>query len=225
MDVSAPQWSPDGKWIAFTVTEWNRKEVRRDGHVYLVAADGGSTPFRLTNGERGETQPQWSPDGTRLAFLASRDAPAPGAGAPAPRYQIWLISTRGGEAEKLTDEEAGVTQYRWSPDGKQIAYVVRDTPKDKAERDKRKRDKFDAIVVDSEFVYSHLWLINLEDKKKRRVTDGAFTVSDPQWSPDGAQLAFVAAGRARKSRASPPLTKIAIRTSSSCKLPTARRAS
>src|SRR5215210_8268847 len=78
VDVSAPQWSPDGKWLAFTVTEWNRKEVRRDGHVYLVAAEGGE-PFRLTNGERGEAQPQWSPDGARLAFLASRDAPAPGA--------------------------------------------------------------------------------------------------------------------------------------------------
>src|ERR1051325_1923264 len=73
VDVSAPQWSPDGKWLAFTVTEWNRKEDRRDTHIYLVAATGGD-PIRLTNGERGESAPQWSPDGTRIAFLANRDA-------------------------------------------------------------------------------------------------------------------------------------------------------
>jgi dipeptidyl aminopeptidase/acylaminoacyl peptidase len=190
VDVGAPQWSPDGKWIAFTVTEWNRKEDRRDSHIYLVATEGGP-PIKLTNGERGESQPAWSPDGTRLAFLASRDVPAVGAPATGARYQVWLINAHGGEAEKLTDEEVGVTQFRWSPDGKQIAYVVRDTPQDKAERDKRKKDKFDAIVVDSDFIYTHLWAINVADKKKRRVTEGKFTVSDPQWSPDGREIAFV----------------------------------
>jgi dipeptidyl aminopeptidase/acylaminoacyl peptidase len=192
VDVGAPQWSPDGKWIAFTVTEWNRKEDRRDSHIFLVAAEGGP-PIKLTNGERGESQPQWSPDGTRIAFLANRDVPAAGAPATGGRNQVWLINAHGGEAEKLTDEEVGVTQFRWSPDGNQIAYVVRDTPQDKAERDKRKKDKFDAIVVDSDFLYSHLWAIGIADKKKRRVTEGKFTASDPQWSPDGAKIAFVAA--------------------------------
>src|SRR2546423_9039456 len=118
VEVSAPQWSPDGKLLAFTVTEWNRKEDRRDTHIYIVRAAGGE-PVKLTNGERGETMPQWSPDGTRLAFLANRDAPNPNTPST-PRNQIWLISARGGEAEKLTDEEANVTQFHWSPDGKQI---------------------------------------------------------------------------------------------------------
>ncbi|HEX8073186.1 MAG TPA: S9 family peptidase [Pyrinomonadaceae bacterium] len=193
VDASAPQWSPDGRWLAFTVSEWNRKEDRRDTHIYLVAADGSAPPFRLTNGERGESQPAWSPDGARLAFLANRDAPAAGATAPTgTRYQIWTINVRGGEAERLTDEEAGVTQFRWSPDAKRIAYVVRDTPKDKAERDRRKKERFDAIVVDSELTYAHLWVIDTATRQKRRVTEGPFSVSDPQWSPDGTQLAYVA---------------------------------
>ena len=176
-DVGAPQWSPDGKWLAFTVSEWNRKENRRDSHVWLVAAGGGE-PYRLTNGERGETQAQWSPDGKWIAFLANRGAPAAGAApAAAPGAgggnQIWIIPVRGGEAEKVTEEEVGVAAFRWSPDAKRIAYVVRDTPQDKAERDKRRKDRFDAIVVDSDFTYSHLWTIALGTKEKKRVTEGA----------------------------------------------------
>jgi dipeptidyl aminopeptidase/acylaminoacyl peptidase len=195
--VGAPQWSPDGKWLAFTVSDWNRKENRRDSHVYLVPAEGGEV-VRLTNGERGETQPQWSPDGRWIAFLANRSAPAPGSaagagGAGGGGNQIWIIPVRGGEAEKVTEEEAGVSQFRWSHDAKRIAYVVRDTPQDKAERDKRRRDRFDAIVVDSDFIYSHLWTIDVATKKKQRVTEGTFSASDPQWSPDGKWIAYVAA--------------------------------
>ncbi|HEX8160965.1 MAG TPA: S9 family peptidase [Pyrinomonadaceae bacterium] len=193
-DVIAPQWSPDGRMIAFTVSDWNRKDDRRDSHIYVIPAGGGE-PVKLTNGERGESQPRWSPDSKRIAFLANRDAPQPGAtpGAPAAaagRNQIWIIPVGGGEAEKLTDEEAGVAQFAWSPDGRQIAYVVRDTPQDKAERDKRRRERFDTIVVDADFNYSHLWTIDRATKAKKRVTEGSFTVSDPQWSPKGDVIAY-----------------------------------
>ena len=188
-EVGAPQWSPDGKLIAYAVGEWNKKENRRDSHIHIIPAVSGGASYKLTNGERGESVPQWSPDSKRIAFLANRDAPRPDAPA-APRNQIWVIPVTGGEAERVTEEEAGVAQFRWSPDGKRLAYVVRDTPQDKAERDKRKKDKFDAIVVDSGFIYSHLWTINLDTKEKKRVTEGSFTVADPQWSPDGQWVAY-----------------------------------
>jgi dipeptidyl aminopeptidase/acylaminoacyl peptidase len=179
-NVGAPAFSPDGKWIAYTISEWDKENNRRVSHIYLVSSAGGR-PVKLTNGEKGENAPQWSPDGTRIAFLADRDK----------GNQIWLISPFGGEAEKLTSEENGASGFRWSPDSKRISFITRDTPKDKAEREKKKKDKFDTIVVEKDFIYSHLWAINVESKEKKRITEGTFSIDSAQWSPDGKWLAFV----------------------------------
>jgi dipeptidyl aminopeptidase/acylaminoacyl peptidase len=178
--VGAPQFSPDGKRIAYTISEWDRKENRRITHIWLVSAAGGPST-KLTNGDKGESSPQWSPDGSRIAFLADRDKGA----------QVWIIAVDGGEAEKLTNEENNVQSFRWSPNGKFVAFITRDTPKDKAEREKRRKEKFDTIVVDSDFSYSHLWTISVETKEKKRLTEGDFSVRDPQWSPDASSIAFV----------------------------------
>jgi dipeptidyl aminopeptidase/acylaminoacyl peptidase len=177
--AGAPQISPDGKWVAYTISEWDKKENRRVSHVWLASTDGGRST-KLTNGEKGESSPQWSPDGMFIAFLAERDK----------GMQIWVLPVFGGESEKLTSEENDVQTFRWSPDGTQIAYVTRDVPKDKAERDKKKKEKFDTIVVDSGFTYSHLWTIDVDSEEKRRITEGDFTVSSPQWSPDGKSIVF-----------------------------------
>ncbi len=178
--VGPPQLSPDGSRVAYTLSEWDRKENRRFSHIWLVSAEGGRS-IKLTNGEKGESSPQWSPDSARIAFLADRDKGT----------QIWIIPADGGEAEKLTSEENNIQSFRWAPDGKSVAFVTRDTPKDKAEREKKKKEKFDTIVVDSDFSYSHLWTISLETRTKKRITEGNFSVSSPQWSPDGKQIAFV----------------------------------
>ncbi len=181
MNIGAPQFSPDGKRIAYTLGEWDRKENRRVSHIYLVTVDTGKT-VKLTNGEKGESAPQWSPQGERLAFLADRDKGA----------QIWIIPADGGEAEKLSSEDNGIQAFRWSPDGKTIAFVTRDTPKDKDAREKRKKDKFDTITVDRDLVYSHLWTISVATKEKKRLTEGEFSVQAPQWSPDGSWIAYSA---------------------------------
>ncbi|MFN0084580.1 MAG: S9 family peptidase [Blastocatellia bacterium] len=177
--VGAPVFSPDGKTIAYTISEWDRKENRRVSHIYLVSVGQGRS-IRLTNGERGESGPQWSPDGARVAFLADRDK----------GNQIWIIPADGGEAEKLTSEENGVQSFRWSPDGKAIAFVMRDVPKDKEAREKRKKDKFDTITIDQDLQYSHLWTIQLESKEKKRLTEGAFSVQSHRWSPDGRWIVY-----------------------------------
>src|ERR1700761_4195404 len=60
--AAAPKFSPDGRWILYTETEWDRKNDRQIGHIYVARAEGRTAPVKLTNGEKGETSPQWSPD-------------------------------------------------------------------------------------------------------------------------------------------------------------------
>src|SRR5207244_3475102 len=91
--VGNPQLSPDGTQIAYTLSEWNRKDNNRLSHIYLISAAGG-TPVKFTNGEKGENNPQWSPDGRSLAFTAARDREKKAA-------QLFVIGLSGGEAQQL----------------------------------------------------------------------------------------------------------------------------
>ena len=164
-------------------------QERSTGLSSLARSTGGAPAVKLTNGEKGETSPQWAPDGSKIAFLADRGSADSKSG-----NQIWLIRPDGGEAEKLTSEENPVNTFQFSPDGKHIAFITRDTPADKADREKKHKDKFDAILMDADYTYSHLWTIALSDKSKKRITEGAFSVSAPRWSPDSRSIAYVQSG-------------------------------
>src|SRR5688500_7645024 len=70
-EVADPQVSPDGAWVAFTVTSLDRKKDDRDTDVYMAPFAGGPA-LRLTASRKPETKPRWSPDGRHLAFLSCR---------------------------------------------------------------------------------------------------------------------------------------------------------
>ena len=116
--VGSPAISPDGKLVAYTVREPNWEENNYETEIWLVDV-AAAKPRQLTNAKKSSSAPDWSPDGTRIAFLSDRSD----------KQQIWLISPVFGEAEQLTTEEDGVGgNFAWSPDGKHIA-VTKAEPK------------------------------------------------------------------------------------------------
>jgi dipeptidyl aminopeptidase/acylaminoacyl peptidase len=175
--AASPAISPDGRWVAYTLREANWDENVYETEIWLADAQSGATR-QLTNGRKSSTAPAWSPDGKRLAFGSDRED----------RRQIFLIDLSGGEAMKLTSADEAVGAFAWAPDGKSIAFTSND-PRSEAlkERDKKYAD-FD--VIDADHRMSHLHVVDVDTKKIRRLTSGAFTVGRFDWSPDSRQIAF-----------------------------------
>ena len=145
--------SPDGKWAAFVRTvpilEVEKSEHR--GHIWLISTDGGE-PFQLTNGPNGDSNPQWSPDSTRLAFVSKREDG---------KTQIWIIWIGGGEAKQLTHAKNGASNPRWSSDGKRIAFL-KDEEDSAAEKQRKKAGDDRVIMGVDDFKQQHLWVIEVE---------------------------------------------------------------
>jgi dipeptidyl aminopeptidase/acylaminoacyl peptidase len=190
--VGSPAISPDDQWVLYTqaVRDWEDAQWRTKTHIWRVKIDG-TNRRQLTFGDANTTSPAWFPDGTRIAFLSSRGTPAAGAtgDAAAPANQVHVMYVDGGEAWAATKHEGGVTGFSISPDGKQLLLTAQDALS--AEERRRNRERDDAVVVDETFRWTHLWVLDLETKKEKRLTEGEYVVSDPQWAPDSKTIAFV----------------------------------
>ena len=132
--AGAPAISPDGTAVLFTVRGWSdrteRGALRKDArtHVWRVAADGSAPARQLTFGERGDSQPAWSPDGRYISFVSARGPE----GDDEPRSRLWVMRSDGGEAWSITDGAENVQQYAWSRDSRRIAFTMTD-PRSEAE--------------------------------------------------------------------------------------------
>src|SRR3989442_2368781 len=105
--VSDPQLSPDGKWVAYTVTTNSLQDNRGVARVWLAEVATGQSR-QVTQGPGSDRSPRWSSDGQTLAFLSSRQNGS----------QIWVLSLAGGEARRVGNLPDGVGELYWLPDGK-----------------------------------------------------------------------------------------------------------
>ncbi len=113
--VDDPQISPDGRWVAYTVTASDLEKDKMKTRVWMVPAAGGEA-VAMTSEERSASHPRWSPDNRYLSFLA---APKDG------EDQVWTLFREGGEAIKITDTAQGVSDFEWSPDGRRMVSCCR----------------------------------------------------------------------------------------------------
>ncbi len=196
--------SPDGNWIAYTITQYNMEKNSQNTDIYLIRSVGGSSR-QLTTSPAYDGNPCWSPDGSFLSFISTRD------GTP----QIYVISMNGGEAQKISDIPTGIKDFVWSPHGRFFAFTSEIHPgaatldSSKLIDNKRLESKVKARIIDH-LIYRH-WNHWLEGKRTHLfvmpssggspwdVTPGDFDTPpislgsrrDFAFSPDGKEIAFV----------------------------------
>ena len=193
--LSSPRISPDGTHLAFVRSHVNLKTDRRDPELVLL--DIRTRAERVMTRDRtGVADPQWSPQGRRLAFLAD-DAKHVA--------QIWIARSDGGEPQRVSAAPQGVESYAWRPDGRAFAYLTADAAPKRAGV-AQWEDAFqvtdNAYLSAGPFMPAHLWLLQSGADAApawhvRRVTQGSWSVatgaaaSTISWSPDGKVLAYV----------------------------------
>ncbi len=190
--VGGATLSPDGSQVLYTVRRWVAEKDRMEArtHIWQVATNGAAPARQLTYGERGDSQPQWSPDGRHISFVSSR-----GTGEDV-KAQIYLMRADGGEAWKLTDSKENVSSYSWAPDSSRLAFVAADARSADEEAAIKKRD--DERVFEGDFRYAHIWVVDADIRLKAdstgatRITEGKdYTVAGaPSWAPDSQRFVF-----------------------------------
>ncbi|MFI5243504.1 MAG: S9 family peptidase, partial [Gemmatimonadales bacterium] len=187
-DVHDPQRSPDGKWVAYTVSSVDTIRDRNSSDIWLVSWDGAQQK-QLTSTPESESSPRWSPDGEWISFLSSREG-TDGA-------QLWLVSPSGGAPQRVSSVPGGIGDYAWSPDSKRLVFVVGDPIAVEA----KSGTKLPIVVNRYHFksdpggylrgAHDHLVLFDIAARHLEPLTSGDFDDSDPVWSPDGTRIAFV----------------------------------
>jgi len=204
--VAEAQVSPDGKWVAYTLTTPDMEANRGASNIWMVETAGGAE-LQLTRSGH-DSSPVWAPDGKTLAFLSSRSGDS----------QVYLLSMDGGEAHPLTKLSTGADLVKWSPDGKTIAFASSVYPDCKDDECNRKRDaekeknKVKAHVAEhllyrhwthwSEGKRSHLFVVPVDGSvPPRDLTAGAdYDIppdersgpGDINFSPDSKEICFTA---------------------------------
>ena len=213
---TAPRWSPDGRWLAFLSS---RPGKAKGNQVWLLDRNGGEAQ-QFTDVKGRLTSYEWSPDGKRLLLvMADRDpndaadderpaggGAAAGAGAKAPkpividRYKfkqdiqgyltqpaarLYVFDVETKKAEALTEASLEAASPSWSPDGKWIAFMGR------SGKDAERYNTSNVFVMEARAGAAPREITHYDG------LHGSASRGRPEWSPDGARLAYLQSSGAK----------------------------
>ncbi|MGD6833751.1 S9 family peptidase [Sutcliffiella halmapala] len=192
--LTDPQWEKHSRKFAYVQTTISEEDNEYLSTIYVGSLDGKAKPF--TYGKGRATTPRWSPDGSSLAFVSTRNEKA----------QIYVMPVDGGEAEQVTFCKNGARGPVWSPCGTKLIFsTALESEEDLKAGSKKeeKKKKTEPMVVEKLRYKSdakgfldkkndHLAVLDLETKEITLLTHGDRDYGSPVWSPDGKQVAFVA---------------------------------
>jgi dipeptidyl aminopeptidase/acylaminoacyl peptidase len=224
--VGDAQVSPDGSQILFSKKHIGDKN-QYITNLWIVDTEGGA-PRQFTSGGK-DAHGRWSPDGSRIAFIAARDK------APS---QVHVIPAAGGEATALTCfPEGSIGSFAWSPDSGSLAVAYRETDPEWTEAAKKEREEtggsIPARVIDDLYYRLdgdgyfnaqrfHLYVVDAATGKARKVFDrdtiGWFSYD---WSPNSSEL-VVTANTSKQALLKPwkvDLFRINVKTGKAKKIP------
>ncbi len=190
-----PQLSPDGKQVIFVLADTNVEKQEVRSHLWLLeVATGAARQFTFGAGK--ESNPRWSPDGSQVAFVSTREDDKPA---------IFLIPTSGGEAKRLSDQRiAEPGELDWSPDGRTLTFSAKPGKektnakgKNGDEKEEKPYREVTRLIwkMDGQGWWDgkwrHIWTLDLDGQLKQ-ITSGAFDHQSPRYAPDGTQILFIA---------------------------------
>jgi len=213
-----PHISPDGRTVVFTLARMDRAADTYHSNLWIAPADAAREARQLTVGDHKDHAPEFSPDGSRIAFVSNRGGAS----------NVWLIATDGGEAQRLTDVKGEVDEIAWAPNGRALAFTFRPAPaKETNAADAQPGDRAvptpgEPVTVAPEtkepkkaprfrhitrlhfkedgkgFLPAeryHVWLIAVDGLRAggapRQLTDGDADDAEPRFSSDGRSVTFV----------------------------------
>ncbi|HSP34579.1 MAG TPA: S9 family peptidase [Thermoanaerobaculia bacterium] len=114
--VGVPSVSPDGRWVAFSVTDPAYDPKEQSSDLWIAAADASAKPRRITFTKAAESDVTWAADSRRIAFTTKREGDE--------QNQLYVLDIAGGgEAQPVTSVATGVSSPRFSHDGRSIVFV------------------------------------------------------------------------------------------------------
>jgi dipeptidyl aminopeptidase/acylaminoacyl peptidase len=189
--VSDPQISPDGSQIIYTRQWVDKMKDSRESSLWIMNVDGSKNRF-LING----SSPQWSPDGSRLAFLAKGEPQG------TQIFVRWMDAE--GAVTQITRVEKSPSDIRWSPDGRRLAFAMLVPEKDRWEiklPPKPEGAKWTETpkIIDRllyrrdrrgflEEGFSHVFVVPADGGTPRQITSGNYHHNSPEWTPDGREI-------------------------------------